>query len=81
MNQNCECWLKNELNDSFSFIKKEIYEDVEFEIYLDDYGQSYFLVWIDPITKELQEWGCGTYNDYHLDMKDIAAHVNRLKGE
>ena len=81
MNQNRECWLKNELNDSFSFIKKEIYEGVEFEIYLDDHGQSYFLVWVDPITKKLQEWCCGTYNDYYFDMKDIAAHVNKLKGE
>lgn len=81
MNQNRECWLKNELNDSFSFIKKEVYEDVEFEVYLDDYGQSYFLVWLDPTTGELQEWGCGTYNDYHFDMEDIAAHVNKLKGE
>ena len=41
MNQNRECWLKNELNDSFRFIKKEVYEGVEFEVYLDDYGQSY----------------------------------------
>lgn len=75
MNQNRECWLKNELNDSFSFVKREICKGVEFEVYLDDYGQSFHLAWIDPDTKEIRTWCCGSYNNYIWDMTDIAEYI------
>lgn len=66
-----ECLLEDELNDSFSFVGIRVCNGVEFEVYLDDYGQSYFLAWVDPKTGEIKERGCGTYNDYHSEIEDI----------
>ena len=67
--------LDNEINESFKFLKTEYYKGMNFEVYVDDYGQSYVLAWINPHTKEIEQWCCGTYNDYHNDMEDIANYV------
>ena len=48
---------------------------INFEVYLDDYGQSYVLAWINPRTKKIEQWCCGTYNVYQNDMEDIADHI------
>ena len=69
-------WL--ETNDVFTFDKKEVCKGVEFEIYNDDYGQSTILAWKDE-KGEICQWCCGTYNDYHWDMEDIADNVNERK--
>ena len=67
--------LENEINENFKFVKTENCKGVNFEVYLDDYGQSFVLAWIDPHTKEIKQWCCGTYNDYQNDMEDIAEHI------
>ena len=72
-------WLKED--DTFKFYSAEEYDGVLFEVYVDDYGQSFHLAWIDPETCEIQEWCCGSYNDYYFDMEDIAASVNEKRGK
>jgi len=67
--------LENEINENFKFVKTENCKGVNFEVYVDDYGQSFVLAWIDPHTKEIKQWCCGTYNDYQNDMEDIAEHI------
>ena len=68
-------FLDNKINENFQFVKLENCKGINFEVYSDDYGQSYVLAWIDPRTKEIKEWCCGTYNDYHNDMDDIAEYM------
>lgn len=67
--------LDNEINENFKFVKTEYCKGINFEVYLDDYGQSYVLAWTNPITKEIEQWCCGTYNDYQNDMEDIADYI------
>ena len=67
--------LENEINENFKFVKTENCKGINFEVYVDDYGQSFVLAWIDPHTKEIKQWCCGTYNDYQNDMEDIAEHI------
>lgn len=62
-------------SDYFTYEKTEICKGIEFEIYRDDYGMSYFLAWRDPQTNKVKEWCCGTCNDYHWDMEDIADYI------
>lgn len=73
------CLLYDELNDSFKFIQTEECKGIQFDVYVDDYGQSYFLAWIDPQTEEVNQWCCGTYNDYKTEMEDIADYILRKK--
>lgn len=65
--------LQDELNDYFTFVKKEKHLDTTFEIYCDDYGQSYVLAWKE--NGKVQEWCCGTYNDYEMEIEDIAYYT------
>jgi len=67
-----------ETSEYFNYIKTEICNGIEFEIYLDDYGMSFVLAYKHPLTNEIREWGCGTCNDYHWDMEDIAEYLNSL---
>ena len=62
-------------DDVFHYETTIIKNNIEFEIYADDYGMSYFIAWKDPITKEVKEWCCGMGNDYETDLEDIAAYV------
>ena len=68
-------WLPE--SSSFEFYSAEEYDGELFEVYMDDYGQSFTLAWIDPVDKTIQEWNCGTYNNYIFDMEDIAASIKR----
>ena len=70
-------WLPE--NSSFEFYSAEEYDGELFEIYMDDYGQSFTLAWVDPVDKTIQEWNCGTYNNYIFDMEDIAASIKRKR--
>ena len=72
-------FLDNEINESFKFVKLENCKGINFEVYSDDYGQSYVLAWIDPRTREIKTWCCGTYNDYQNDMEDIAEHILEVR--
>lgn len=58
----------------FTYEKTEICKGIEFEVYRDDYGMSYFLAWRDPKTNKIKEWCCGTCNDYYYEMQDIAEY-------
>ena len=49
-------------------VKTIIQDGITFQVFLDDYGQSYLLVWEDPITHKEESWCCGTYNDYQNDF-------------
>ena len=71
------CLLYEELDDNFTFLKTEKYKGISFDIYMDDYGQSYTLAWIDPNTEEISKWCCGTYNGFKDDMEDIADYILR----
>lgn len=47
--------------------------NIDFEVYNDDYGECFYLAWIDPITKEAKECGCGTFNNnFHAEIENIA---------
>lgn len=74
---NKEKWLSK--NESLEFVKEENCKGIVFQIYMDDYGQSYILAWRDPNTNKINTWCCGTYNDYELDMQDIADNVLALR--
>lgn len=71
--------LQNEIDNNFKFFKYETNKGIDFEVYIDDYGQSFTLAWIDPITNAISQWCCGAYNDYRWDMEDIAIYVNKRK--
>lgn len=47
--------LDNEINESFKYVKMENCKGINFEVYLDDYGQSYVLAWINPRTKKIEQ--------------------------
>ena len=64
-----------ETSTYFTYVKTEVVSGIEFEVYLDDYGMSYVLAWRDPINNTICEWGCGTCNDYHIEMLDIANYL------
>lgn len=72
-----EYWLEE--TDTFKFFSQEEVDGEPFQVYLDDYGQCFHLAWFDPITNELQQWSCGSYNTYLWDMEDIAAHIKKQK--
>ena len=74
-----ELWLKED--EYFKFVKEIECKEVIFQLYLDDYGQSYHLAWRDPKTNEVKSWCCGTYNSYEWDIEDIADYINEQKGE
>lgn len=66
-------------SDMCQFFKHEECDGEKFEVYLDDGGQSFHLAWIDPIDNQTKTWCCGTYNDYHFDMEDIAESIKRKR--
>ena len=70
-----------ETSQFFTFEEYINYEDINFELYYDDYGMSYFLAWVDPISGETKEWSCGMGNDYKYDLIDIAMSIKKQKGE
>lgn len=58
----------------FTFIESFEELGIYFEVYLDDYGQSYVLVWKDD-SGNVKEWCCGTYNgSYKEEAYDIASY-------
>lgn len=64
------------------FIKEVECKGIIFQIYKDDYSQSYHLAWRNSNTDEISTWCCGTYNDYKLDIEDIADYIKEhMKGE
>lgn len=66
-----ELLLADELNDYFTFVKKVTKLGQEFEIYLDDYGQSFIVAWLE--NDVVQEVGCGTYNsDWEIMVEYFA---------
>lgn len=65
--------LQNELNEYFTFVKKERRLETDFEIYCDDYGQSYVIAWLED--GKLQEFCCGTFNDWQGELEDIACYL------
>lgn len=60
-------------------VKTVIQDGITFYVFFDDYGQSYLLVWEDPITHKEGLWCCGTYNDYQNDLEDIAKYINERR--
>lgn len=72
-------WLSE--NSSFKFYSAEEYDGELFEVYIDDYGQSFVLAWIDPVDRKVQEWNCGSYNSYIFDMEDIAASIKERRNQ
>jgi hypothetical protein len=64
-----------ETDENFKYYDTQMCKGLEFEIYMDDYGQSWHLAWIDPHTKEVNSWCCGSYNSFIFDMEDIADYV------
>ena len=63
-----------ETNEYFTFLRTEECKNQQFEIYMDDYGQSFVLAWIED--DKVREWSCGAYNDYFYDMHAIADYLN-----
>jgi hypothetical protein len=72
-------WLRE--TKEFRFYSAEEYDGELFEVYVDDYGQSFVLAWIDPVDCKVQEWSCGLYNDYTYDMEDIAAFIKERRNQ
>ena len=70
-------WLIED--DNFKFYSAEEYDGVLFEVYMDDYGQSFHLAWVDPETLKIESWSCGSFNSYIWDVEDIARHVDRKR--
>jgi len=66
-----------ETNDVFTFIKSVEHNGHIYEIYLDDYGQSYFIGYKDVITNEIEEICCGTYCDYEDTLEYIIEKQER----
>lgn len=64
----------------FTFEKEEEINGIKYELYLDDYGQSYVIAYKDPIDGEIIEIGCGTYNDYQ-DTLDYCVKKNKKRGK
>lgn len=64
-----------ETNEYFIFLRTVACKNQQFEVYMDDYGQSFVLAWIED--GEVREWCCGAYNDYYYDMYDIADYLNK----
>lgn len=63
--------------DKLVYLETISWDGISFEIYFNDYGQSYILMWKDPYTEKINQWNCGTYNDnYQMDLKDIARYIN-----
>ena len=63
-----------ETNEFFTFLRTDKCKNQRFEVYMDDYGQSFVLAWVED--GEVREWCCGAYNDYYYDMHDIADYLN-----
>lgn len=76
-----ELLLAGELNDYFTFVKKVEKLGQEFEVYLDDYGQSFIIAWKSNNGK-IETFCCGTYNDnYYSELSDIAFYEVMQKVE
>ena len=66
-----------ETSQYFTFIKSIEHNGRIYEIYLDDYGQSYVIGYKDIITDEIEELGCGTYCDYEYALEYIIEKQER----
>ncbi len=71
--------LADQCNSVFTYEKEIVCKGICFELYYDDYGQCYTLVWEDPATHMISQWCCGTYNDYQNDLEDIADCINERR--
>lgn len=62
-------------DDDYPLVEKIYKGDRLYEVHIDDYGQSYFIVYRDP-NGIIKEWGCGTYNfDYRGEIDDIDEYL------
>ena len=48
------------------FVKSGVYNKHMYNVGLDDYGQQYFIEFLDEETGKLLEVGCGAYNDNYI---------------
>lgn len=71
--------LEKEENQYFTFEKEIVIDGIKYEIYNDDYGQSYIIAYEDPDTGETIELGCGTYCDYQDVLEYCVKHNKRGK--
>lgn len=52
------------------YIETVVLNGKMYNVGIDDYGQQYFIEYID-IHGKLVEFGCGAYNPYYLDVIDF----------
>ena len=72
-----------EKDPRYPLIESKTINGILYEVYLDDYGQSYFIKWLDPKTHEISEAGCGTYCGYEDTLEYLVEiHTKKkMKGE
>ena len=51
-------------NQYFTLIETRVIDGIEYEVYNDDYGQSFHIAYKNPKTGTVEELGCGTYCDF-----------------
>lgn len=49
----------------YEYVHTYVYDDIMIHLGMDDYGQSYFIMF--KLNNEIKELGCGTYNFDYLD--------------
>ena len=70
-------YLEKEENEYFTYFKEFKENGRRYEIYDDDYGQCFVIAWRDVETGDIDQWSCGAYNDYVLDLESIIESQNR----
>ena len=78
-------WKKNQeqLNslikqdkDYNDYLSSLTYRDIEVDVFVDDYGQCFYIKFKLPNTEEVQEIGLGTYNlAYKEETQDIIDYL------
>ena len=67
--------LKYDVQSDESFIETLIINNHQFDVYLSDYGQCYFLVFYDG--KKIHEYSCGTYCENYREVVEYLS--NKIK--
>lgn len=61
-----------EENPHFEYYRTISKENIDFEVYDNLYEECFYLAWINPKTKKVEEWGCETFNNnFHMVIDDI----------
>lgn len=69
-------FLEHEENEFFKLVDQIFDNGNQYDIYKDDYSQSFVIAWRDASTDELHTYCCGSYNGYEWDLEGIIASQN-----